>query len=354
MTVSRSDGPVGKDASRRFLRYAERAEGQNLAGLLSEFEGENAVLRFLFCLFIVSSFATASADESHFVISAKRVVFLGDSITNAGHYIADIETQLRLQTSEALPELINLGLSSETCSGLSEPDHPFPRPDVHERLQRVLDKAKPDVVVACYGMNDGIYYPFSEDRFAEYQRGVRELSSKVQASGAKLILLTPPPFDPQPLRKSEGKLLPAGESKYAWFAIYENYDEVIARYADWVRNQRELALQIIDVHTPLQEFLQQKRKKNPQFQFANDGVHMNAAGHEVMAKAILQAWRFKTWRQAPPELRQKIKQKETILHDAWLSHVGHKRPGVKAGLPLAEAQEKAQQLQREIEALTAD
>src|SRR6056297_631781 len=117
----------------------------------------------------------AAGDEPSFPLNAKRIVFLGDSITHAGGYITWVETQLRLQGVEPMPEFVNLGLSSETCSGLSEPDHPFPRPDVHERLDRVLAKTQPDVVVACYGMNDGIYHPFDEGRFAAYRRGIEEL-----------------------------------------------------------------------------------------------------------------------------------------------------------------------------------
>ena len=70
--------------------------------------------------------------DAQFPVTAKRILFLGDSITHAGHYITLIETQLRM-TGQAVPEMINLGLPSETACGLSEPDHPFPRPDVHER-----------------------------------------------------------------------------------------------------------------------------------------------------------------------------------------------------------------------------
>lgn len=87
--------------------------------------------------------------ELPFPLNARRVLFLGDSITNDGRYVAWIETQLRLQGVEPLPELINLGLSSETCSGLSEADHAYPRPDVHERLDRALTKIRPDVVINC-------------------------------------------------------------------------------------------------------------------------------------------------------------------------------------------------------------
>ena len=102
----------------------------------------------------------------------RRVVFLGDSITYAGGYIAYLEAFLRLDDPKLRCEFLDLGLPSETVSGLTEPGHAggqFPRPDLHERLDRVLAQTKPDLIVACYGMNDGIYHPFSEARFGEIQ-----------------------------------------------------------------------------------------------------------------------------------------------------------------------------------------
>ena len=83
-----------------------------------------------------------------FPLKAKRILFLGDSITHAGGYVAWIETQCRLQGVSPMPTFYNVGLSSETCSGQSEPAHPFPRPDVHERLDRVLKRIRPDVVIS--------------------------------------------------------------------------------------------------------------------------------------------------------------------------------------------------------------
>ena len=214
------------------------------------------------CVLLTTSlFASTCLAEEPFPLTAKRILFLGDSITNAGHYIADLETQLRTQGAGNLPELINLGLPSETCCGLSEPDHPFPRPDVHERLGRALAKAKPDVVVACYGMNDGIYYPFDEKRFAAYQAGINKLIKKVHAAGAKIVLVTPPPFDPYPMKDKPGKLRPAGAEKYAWFAVYEDYDkDVMRRYANWIRKQGDTADMVVDVYNPMQEALAEKRK----------------------------------------------------------------------------------------------
>ncbi|MCP4173603.1 MAG: hypothetical protein GY758_22850 [Fuerstiella sp.] len=293
---------------------------------------------------------TAAAEET-FPLKAKRILFLGDSITNSGYYVADIESQLRIQGVAPMPEIVNIGLPSETCSGLSEPDHPFPRPDVHERLDRALAKVKPDVVVACYGMNDGIYYPFSQDHFQAYQTGINKLIDKVHAAGAKLVLVTPPPFDPTPLKNKEGKLLPVGSEKFAWFAIYEDYDDVLRRYGAWIMKQADRVDMVIDVHTPLNEFLAEQRKQDPDFHVASDGVHMNEAGHHIMAAAILKAWGVESWEEPTVNLQQLMKQKEKLLHDAWLSHVGHKRPGVRGGLPLQEARAKGKELDAKIEPL---
>lgn len=292
--------------------------------------------------------------QDAFPLQARRILFLGDSITHAGYYVADIEMQLRIQQAPHVPELVNLGLSSETCSGLSEPDHPFPRPDVHERLDRALEKVKPDVVVACYGMNDGIYHPFSPERFDAYQVGMRKLITKVHDAGAKIVLLTPPPFDPLPLKSKEGKLLPAGQQKYAWFAIYEDYDSVLNRYGQWVMTLRQEADMVIDVHAPLTEMISQQRRSRPDYHTAPDGIHQNEAGHHVMAAAVLKAWGVESWEEPGDKLRQLMNQKQKVLHDAWLTDVGHKRPDVRDGLPLPEARTQAATLEQQIRPLIAE
>ena len=288
--------------------------------------------------------------ELAFPVKAKKILFLGDSITHAGGYVAWIETQLRLQGVDPLPEIINIGLGSETVSGLSEPDHPFPRPDVHERLDRALAKIQPDVVVACYGMNDGIYYPFGEDRFAAYQKGVNKLIEKVHKANAKIVLLTPPPFDPVPL-KGKGKLKPLGEEKYAYFAMYENYDDVLARYGQWIIEQKPKAEMVIDLHTPVMEYLKEKRKTDPKFTLSPDGIHPNSEGHRLLGEAILRAWGIESTTPPRGELLKLVTQKTSLRHDAWLSEVGHKRPGVKEGLPIAEAEKKIKELEAKIRPL---
>ncbi len=85
---------------------------------------------------LITGFAFA-ADPSP-PSGVRRVVFLGDSITYSGQYLEYVEARLRLNEPTNRLEFLNLGLPSETVSGLSEPGHAggqFPRPGLHERLQ---------------------------------------------------------------------------------------------------------------------------------------------------------------------------------------------------------------------------
>jgi len=130
----------------------------------------------------------------------KRIVFLGNSITYAGQYITYIDAYLSIRYPQKNYEIINLGLPSETVSGLSEPNHAngeFPRPNLHDRLERLLAQTKPDLVIACYGMNDGIYMPLEEGRFEKFKDGISRLQKEVVKQGAEIIHITPPIYDGQ-------------------------------------------------------------------------------------------------------------------------------------------------------------
>ena len=120
------------------------------------------------------------------ILDGKRTVFLGDSITQAGTYVSGTSYYLQRLYPDSTFDIYALGLSSETVSGLSEKGHAggrFPRPCLFERLGRMLEKVKPDVVFACYGINCGIYQPLDEKRFAAYQNGVKRLIKDCKAAG---------------------------------------------------------------------------------------------------------------------------------------------------------------------------
>jgi hypothetical protein len=131
-------------------------------------------------------------------------------------------------------------------------------------------------------MNDGIYYPLAEERFAKYREGIQNLVDKARAARSRIILLTPPPFDAVPVK---GQTLPAGLAEYR--QPFEGYDEVLGRYSKWLLQQRKHGWQVIDIHTPINKYLSFQRKTNPDFRLAGDGVHINLLGHWLIAEQIL-------------------------------------------------------------------
>ncbi|HRI14486.1 MAG TPA: GDSL-type esterase/lipase family protein [Verrucomicrobiota bacterium] len=305
--------------------------------------------------------ARVPAPAARAFVPAPRVVLLGDSITYAGEWAELVETWLQLQFPDNELSFLNLGLPSETVSGLSEPGHAggaFPRPELRERLGRVLDQAKPDLIVACYGMNDGIYYPFSEERLKKFQEGIRQLRVQAARRGVRVIHLSPPVFDPVPLA---GRTLPAGLDAYP--SPYEGYNTVLDRYSDWLISQRAQGWEVVDIHGPMNRFLEEQRRGNPKFILAGDGVHANPQGHWLIAREVLRhlgapealisaetpAAVLNSDPRAPAVLAL-VQQRQRALKDAWLTSVGHVRPGMSPGRPLPEAEREATEVAAKLKA----
>ena len=309
-------------------------------------------LWWLLVLALSGSFSpvTQGAEPSlaEVVGNARRILFLGDSITAAGPAVANFDAWLLTQKRPQTPVVINAGLPSETVSGLSEEGHAggqFPRPDLAERLERVLKVAQPDLVIACYGMNCGIYQPFEKDRFARYQAGIRQLRQRVEQAGARLIHVTPPFYDDQVSPRP--------------FV----YNEVLGRYADWLLEQRSQGWLVIDLHRAMTAEVARRRQTDPKFTFQPDGVHPNDAGHWFVATRLIAALGDEgsaaaespqaMLRQAglPVELLPLVTERMQIRRDAYVGAAGHKRPGVAKGLPIPEAEQAAARLSDKIQAL---
>ena len=299
---------------------------------------------FINCIYLVPviSFAQPIAP------AIKRIVFLGNSITWAGMYVNDVEAFLRAQYPHRQFEIINVGLPSETVSGLSEPGHAdgkFPRPDLHERLARVLEQTKPDLVFACYGMNDGIYMPLDSGRFQKFKEGINWLHDEVVKTGARLIHLTPPDYD-----EANGKSI--------------GYTNVLDVYANWLLGKkRSSKWEVIDIHYPMKKYLMQHRITDSAFALAPDGVHPGEAGHWIIAQQVLLHTGFtnvakfagitKSLHQVKDAtaLIKLITNRQNMMRDAWLTTTKHLRPGLPVGLPLKEAQVKSDEFLIKITAL---
>ena len=293
--------------------------------------------------------AQAATQPATIPADIRRVLFLGDSITYGGLYCAYFEAYFatRHPTQELI--FINVGLSSETVSGLSEPNHAagkFPRPDLHERLDRILNLTKPDLVFACYGMNDGIYLPLDSARFGKFKDGMNWLHKKVTDQKARIIHLTPPSYDTDRTQKDAF------------------YNGVLDEYSKWLLDQRaEQGWEVADIHGPMNKTLADGKAKDPKFFLSGDGVHPGDVGHWLIAQQVLlylggndiastpDARNMISVHPKGAEIMILVKERQSLMKDAWLSATGHKRPGVKPGLPMDEAEKMNQDLLRRIRQL---
>jgi lysophospholipase L1-like esterase len=219
----------------------------------------------------------------------ERIVFFGDSITQAGGYIADIEVFLLTRFPDRTFVMLNHGKSSETISGTSELDHHPRRPDAHLRFTRDVVAWRPDVVVACFGMNDGNYHPFEPERFSRYQAGIQRMIARTRDEAhARLVLLSPPPFDPYRRLVGDPEAAAFG---YKFPAV--DYDQALERYSRWLLTLagQDSRPTVVDIHGALGEHLRRRREGQVSFYLSGDAVHPGPTGHWLMAQALLLAWR---------------------------------------------------------------
>ena len=239
------------------------------------------VFPVVFLGLVLCALISARADDDPFA-DGNTVLFLGDSITQNGRYVAFVETYLWATHPDREVEIVNLGVSGETASGDNETLKR--RPWIHGRLDAVLEAVTPDVTFVCYGMNDGIYHPPSPERFAHFRWGIDGIVKALEAKGSKVYLITPPPFDAA--TKKPEILREEGAEKYGYREPYGKYDEVLADYGDWILERGKELAGGIDLGTPLRAYIAAQREADPEFKFG-DGVHPPPSGHLEMALALL-------------------------------------------------------------------
>ncbi|MBA2112902.1 SGNH/GDSL hydrolase family protein [Bremerella alba] len=268
-------------------------------------------------------------------LAGKRVVFLGDSITQSGGYITFVDYYLKTIYPEQDFDVCGLGLSSETLSGLSEDNHAggaFPRPCLFERLGRLLDRAKPEVVFACYGINDGIYQPLDSERCLAFQNGVNKLIEQCLASGVeRLFIVTPPIYD--------------ANTKPGEF----NYDSVMTKYAAWEMTLDKPFVHVIDLHSAMRKSRDARTEV-----YSKDRVHPGAEGHLFMAQTILAALNVPIPRQsldaiqADPIYKQVDKLRKHRSAN-WMKHIGYTREKTVPPQPLGDTKEVAAKMKDTID-----
>lgn len=258
-----------------------------------------------------------------------KVVFLGDSITQAGEYLVDIQCWL---ISRGIGNhVVNLGLGSETVTDLTPEEnaghvqaHQFPRPAIRERLGRALRLTRPDLLFVCYGMNDGGALPGDESGMKRFTDAITLLRETALKSGVRrVIVCTPPVHDDK------------GDVSKAF------HDANLSRYATWLLSKRHEGWEVVDFHTPMRKTLDEGRAADPAFVLAADGTHPGREGHWIMAKQVLQEFfgadpiaatnAENLFPSRGAEIRAQVRELTDLRFNYWMARIGHHRPGVIGG-----------------------
>lgn len=247
--------------------------------------------------------------------ATERIMFLGDSITFSGEYITRLSIAIKQDPRYADAQIVNLAIPSETVSGLSEPGHAngrFPRPNVYERLDRVLAAFQPTLVFICYGNTDAISLPLQEGRFRAYRRGMSKIKTAIEAIGAK-------PFFLEPTLSEKG-----------------SYSDVMFTYAAWLNSLNGTrGWHIIPYRKILIDAIATQHKTQPNFRITNDGTHPTSMGYHMMAQAMWPAIRkaltITTLSETlpsplPPETFTQANQQMIATRNLWLNKTKHSRP----------------------------
>lgn len=211
-------------------------------------------LTVLSALFLVACFWACQPQK-------KRVVFFGDSITQAGNEPGGYIDLLRQQMDTSRYELIGAGISGNKV------------PDLQQRLQKDVLSKSPNVVVIYIGINDvWHFYKFEGTTGTEkdvYEMGLRELIQDITATDSEVILATPTVIGEDPDSQEEVN------------QQLQAYAEIVRQIAD------EMDVSLCDLRVNISEYL---RENNTAKQYegilTTDGVHMNEQGNKFLADQL--------------------------------------------------------------------
>ena len=219
--------------------------------------------------------ATPPPEIQNVLAGKRKIVIVGDSITEGGKYPGGYVWLLERYLSALYPDrkiaIVNAGISGNKAT------------DMQARFQKDAIDQKPDLVMINVGVNDvwHAFFNFPKNQFfpqgnlptgvplAEYRDKITQMVLAAKAAGIRVVLLSPTPI---------GEILDSPENR---------------RLQEYIAAMREIALQnqclFIDLNGPCQEVIAtyQKHAGKTLNLLAADGVHPNPSGYRIIAFTIL-------------------------------------------------------------------
>ena len=193
----------------------------------------------------------------------KKVVFFGDSITQAGvqpgGYIRLMDSLVALDKKSADYELIGAGIGGDKIY------------DLYLRMEEDVLKKQPDIVVIYVGVND-VWHKSSSGTGTDYNKFGRfyeAVVAKLQAAGIKVIICTPAVIG----ERTDHSNPQDGDLNF---------------YSQWIRNfAAKKSIPLVDLRSL---FMQYNLVNNPENKesgiLTRDRVHLTPAGNNLVAKEM--------------------------------------------------------------------
>ena len=207
----------------------------------------------------------------------ERAVFLGNSITDVGHYHSYIWLYYMTRFPNMPIRIFNGGIGGDTAF------------DMNKRLDADIFAMQPSVLMVTFGMNDSGYFEYNGDKAKEfgeekYQESIKnylQMEKRFkELPKTRIVMLGTSPYD-ETVQLKEGNL-------------FKTKNETIKRIVEY---QKESAAkngwEFSDLNAPMVALNQQFQQKDPAFTLCgSDRIHPDNDGHMVMAYLFLKAQGF--------------------------------------------------------------
>lgn len=226
-----------------------------------------AFVVFMFATVLISGCGDAAPEAPDAIQDVERIVFFGDSITQAGAepggYVQIISDSLTARYPEKQIEVIGAGISGNKV------------PDLQARLERDVLAHDPTTVVIYIGINDVWHWELPNHTGTptdQFEAGLRSIVDTLQTSGARVLLCTPSMIG----EKHDGT---------------NPQDAMLDEYSSISRSvAQDLGAETCDLRAEFVEYLREHNTENQEKDvLTTDGVHLNEAGNQFVADRILKA-----------------------------------------------------------------
>ncbi|MCS3130811.1 SGNH/GDSL hydrolase family protein [Bacteroides ovatus] len=207
----------------------------------------------------------------------ERAVFLGNSITDGGHYHSYIWLYYMTRFPDMPIRVFNGGIGGDTAY------------DMNKRLDGDIFAMKPSVLMVTFGMNDSGYFEYNGDKpkeFGEqkYQESIKNYQQMEKRfkdlPDTRIVMVGTSPYDETVQLKEN--------------TPFKTKNETIKRLVEY---QKESAAknnwEFTDLNAPMTAINQQYQQKDPTFTLCgSDRIHPDNDGHMVMDYLFLKAQGF--------------------------------------------------------------